>query len=78
MTGYSSKTDAVEQYILPALGEYAADYDIDAIFDEAFKWVDGVDGGFKVDGSNFYAIAAANDISISREIASENLKAEER
>lgn len=74
MTGYSSKTDAVEQYILPALGEYAADYDIDAIFDEAFEWVDGK---LKVDGSNFYAIAAANDISISREIASENLKAEE-
>ena len=31
---WSTKADAINQAILPALGEFAADYDIDAIADE--------------------------------------------
>ena len=29
---YTTKQDAIEQAILPALGEFAADHDVDAIF----------------------------------------------
>lgn len=35
---YTTKTDAMEQEILPALGEYASEHDLDAIFDRAFTW----------------------------------------
>lgn len=35
---YTTKTDAMEREILPALGEYASDHDLDAIFDRAFTW----------------------------------------
>ena len=33
---YATKTDAIEQHLLPILGEHADDYDIDAIADEIF------------------------------------------
>ena len=33
---YTTKTDAIEQHLLPILGEHADDYDIDAIADEIF------------------------------------------
>lgn len=35
---YTTKTDAMEQAITPALGEHAADFDADAIFADAFKY----------------------------------------
>nr|DAL95709.1 MAG TPA: hypothetical protein [Caudoviricetes sp.] len=35
---WSTKADAINQAILPALGEFAADYDIDAIADEYLEW----------------------------------------
>lgn len=66
---YTTKTDAIEQAILPALGEYAADHDIDAIFDEAFAYrIDTNDRGQElldsagyeqtVDTDDFWAIVA--------------------
>lgn len=35
---YSSKTDYIGQVIEPALGEYAAEHDIDGIADEMLNW----------------------------------------
>ncbi len=35
---YTTKQDAIEQAILPALGEYADDHNIDAIFDATFAY----------------------------------------
>lgn len=35
---YTTKTDAMEQAILPALGEYGADFDADGIFADAFEY----------------------------------------
>lgn len=34
---FTSKIDAVEQYINSSLGDFADDYDIDGIFGEAFE-----------------------------------------
>jgi hypothetical protein len=34
---YTTRQDAIEQAILPALGEHADDYDTDAIFDATFE-----------------------------------------
>ena len=38
MTNYTTKNDAIEQYIEPALGDFASDFDMDEIFDRAFKY----------------------------------------
>lgn len=35
---YASKSDAVDQDILPALGEHGHAYDVDGIFAEAFTY----------------------------------------
>ena len=35
---YTTKQDAIEQAILPALGEFAADHDVDAIFNATFAY----------------------------------------
>ena len=35
---YTTKQDAITYAILPALGEYAADHDVDAIFDATFTY----------------------------------------
>lgn len=35
---FTTKTDALDRIILPALGEWAEDHDVDAIFDEAFEF----------------------------------------
>lgn len=75
MTGtqrYSTRQDAIEQGIMPALTE--GKYDYDAIFDEAFGWkIDTNEhgqellttGGFEqtVTVEEFWEIAARHDIS---------------
>lgn len=38
MTRYATINDATEQYTLTALGDYAADYDCEAITREAFAY----------------------------------------
>lgn len=35
---YSSKSDAIEQDIIPALGDFDDEYDADAIFEAAFAY----------------------------------------
>lgn len=34
---YSTKTDVMGQEVIPALGEFVGDYDLDAIFEEAYE-----------------------------------------
>ena len=60
---YSTKTDAIAQAILPALGEHADDFDIDAIFDEAYGWDDEGHLVQTVSDDEFWQIVEAHDIS---------------
>lgn len=60
---YTSKTDVVAQVILPALGENADDFDIDAIFDAAFGWDDEGHLVQTVSSDEFWQIVEAHDIS---------------
>jgi len=39
MKMFEAKTDAINEVIIPALGDDAADFDHDAIFDAIFEWV---------------------------------------
>lgn len=59
---FTTRTRAIEQVILPALGEYAADFDIDAIADEVLG---NYEHGYvqKVDTDEFWEIVAKHDIS---------------
>lgn len=74
MARFSSKQDVLDQDIIPALGSYAADYDVDAIFQEAFDYRTDTDdngnvllntAGFEqvVDVEGFWEIAEAHDNS---------------
>ena len=69
---YTTITDAIEQAIVPALGEHSDDYDIDAIASEAFEYKVDTDeqgnellntAGFEqiVDTDGFWAIAEKHD-----------------
>lgn len=44
MTIYTTKQDYIAQVITPALGDYAAEHDIDQIADEMLNWHNEVDG----------------------------------
>lgn len=60
---YTTRNDAIEQYIQPALGDFVSDFDVDAIFEEFFKY-DREDGGFVPRGDvDFYEVARSNDVS---------------
>ena len=37
---YSSHSDIIDQVILPLLGDFAADFDVEAIADELAEWRD--------------------------------------
>lgn len=39
MQVYTTKQDALDYALLPALQEYAGDSDVDAIFEDTFTWV---------------------------------------
>lgn len=69
---FSSIADAVEQYVTPALGAYAADYDAKAIvrslfdFDPAGHLVpaaDVSDGHGGIDPDSFWAAVSAHDLT---------------
>lgn len=60
---FATKSDAITHGILPALGTYEADYDIDAIADEAVYSLDECRGFAVVEGDEFWAIVAKHDIS---------------
>ena len=60
--GYTSKDDVIDQYIRPTLGDFVGDYDLDAIFDEAFGW----EGGkiiLTVPEDEYYEVVARHDLS---------------
>lgn len=61
MTTYTTITDVIAQYIAPALGGYASDYDLDAIADDITRFSE--DGTLRIhlDG-DFYDIAARHEI----------------
>lgn len=62
---YTTKTDAVGQAILPALGEYEGDYDIDGIFSDAFDY-DVERHGFVqvVDSDSFWNTVRDNELEL--------------
>ena len=62
---YSSKNEYIGQIIKPALGDYAAEHDIDAIADDMLNWHNDVNGpgnnGFLEDeNKDFWAVVEAN------------------
>lgn len=67
---YSSKNEYIAQVITPALGDYAAEHDIDQIACEMLIWHDEAESsgdinlgrsGFIEDGSkDFWAVVEAN------------------
>lgn len=57
---YATKTDVMEQEIIPALDGHEDDYDLDAIFDACWEWRDGA---FVQNDADFWAVVQANDIS---------------
>ena len=62
---YSSKNEYIGQIIEPALGDYAAEHDIDAIADDMLIWHNDVNGpgnnGFLEDESkDFWAVVEAH------------------
>lgn len=62
-TTYTTKRDAIEREILPALGEYADDYDIDKLADKVLAWVDVIDtaGNVRLDLSGFQLAVEAGE-----------------
>lgn len=77
MITFSTRQDAIEQYIVPALGDFGDDYDLDGIFDELFEYRTDRDedgnwllttAGFRLiidedDDQAFGEICARHDIS---------------
>lgn len=64
---YTTKQDYIAQVITPALGDYAAEHDIDAIADEMLIWHNDINGlgnnGFLEDGSrDFWAVVEAHAV----------------
>ena len=73
MTRYTTIADAISREIIPALGDYAHLYDIDAIAAEAFQYRADVDShgrvllntaGFEIvaTGLEFWEIVARHEI----------------
>ena len=64
MTCYTTKTDAINQYIEPALGDFACDFDMDEIFSHAFEY-DEEERAFvlAIDEEDFYDVAKEFDVS---------------
>ena len=62
---YTTKQDYIAQVITPALGEYAAGFDIDQIADEMLNWHNDIgqlgNNGFMEDeNKDFWAVVEAN------------------
>lgn len=70
MTIYTTKQDYIAQVITPALGDYAAEHNIDAIADEMLTWHNEVDsngdinigrsGFIENDDKDFWAVVENN------------------
>ena len=65
MTIYATKQDYIAQVITPALGDYAAEHDIDAIADAMLHWHNDIgqpgNNGFMEDETkDFWAVVEAH------------------
>ena len=65
MTIYTTKQDYIAQVITPALGDYAAEHDIDAIADDMLNWHNDIgqpgNNGFMEDETrDFWAVVEAH------------------
>lgn len=56
MATFTTITDVIEQIVLPSLGEYAADYDVEAIARDIYEWQDG-QIVITAEGDDFWEIA---------------------
>lgn len=73
MTTYSTKAEAIEREITPALGEWVGDYDIDGIARDLLVWhVDHDERGRELlntagyavrDDADFWAIVQAHEVA---------------
>lgn len=64
MNTYTTKAQAIEEVIIPALGDYAPDFNIDAIFDEGFTYNENIGGYYQsVSDEELNEIVIKNDIS---------------
>lgn len=71
-TIYTTATDYIDQVVIPALGDYAGEFNIDAITEEMLVWHDEInkDGNIVVTRSgliedpekDFWAVVAAHEI----------------
>lgn len=68
---YTTRQDAIEQAIVPALGDFGTDYDLDAIFDACFEY-DPCEGHIQdagyvqvVDDADFWQAVEAADKTAS-------------
>ena len=61
---HPTRLDAIERDIIPALGDTAGDYDLDAIFDECYEY-SAEYGGFvsTCDDDEFWAAVQRADVS---------------
>lgn len=60
-TIYSSKDQIIDLAIIPALGGYENDYNLDAIFEQAYTWNCETNAFDQVDEDEFWVIVAANE-----------------
>ena len=65
MSIYTTKQDYISQVIEPALGDYAAEHDIDAIADEMLNWHNdigqpGNNGLMEDESKDFWAVVEAH------------------
>lgn len=58
---YTTKTEYIEQVILPALADEASDYDVEAIADQATDYTEGKGFFQVVDTDEFWEIVATNE-----------------
>lgn len=69
-TVYTTRAECIECEIIPALGEYAADHDLDAIADEVIEFHDAYDeeaGAYWLPAQGFYIAADDADFWASVE-----------
>ena len=58
MKTYTTKNDAIEQYIEPALGDFASDFDMEEIFNQAFEYSEENNGFvLAIDEGDFFDVA---------------------
>ena len=65
MSIYTTKQDYISQVIVPALGDYAAEFDIDAIAYEMLNWhndvnVPGNNGFLEDEDKDFWEVVEAH------------------